>query len=165
MAKPTAERYAALRPAQPMRRAANSSNEYTTQDTSATKIFGSSIDIAGTWASSANTKPATSPIVRNTQPTTMARWFIWSSTCRHGDLSDLHRPHADDERVRQCRRREHRRRQTRGNGRAPREVEAVTDERADVEDQRDDVHRVGPKYPSFVRAATPGRPTCTTIRR
>ena len=40
--------------------------------------------MAGTFASIANTTPAMSPIVRNTQPTMIARWFIWSSTCSEG---------------------------------------------------------------------------------
>src|ERR1043166_8349275 len=61
-----------------MRRAANSSNEYTSQQISATKILGSSSDsIDGTCASIAKTTPAMRPIVRKTQPTTIARWFIW----------------------------------------------------------------------------------------
>src|SRR6476661_6255921 len=84
--KPSAERYAVRRPPQPMRRAANSSNEYTAQQRSATKIFGSCNDIAYMRGSSAadgmartsavNTTPAIKPAVRKIHPITMACWFM-----------------------------------------------------------------------------------------
>ena len=47
------ELFAARRPPQPIRRAANTSNEYTSQHRSATKIFGSCSDMACTRGSPA----------------------------------------------------------------------------------------------------------------
>src|SRR3954465_14935631 len=79
--KPKADSQAARRPVQPIARRANSANEYTAQHTSATRIFGSTGDIAcargsdDPWTWLAQMPPTVMPIVRNIQPMVTTRPF------------------------------------------------------------------------------------------
>src|SRR5262245_57844763 len=85
-AKSTDDSHAARRPVHPQVRLAKTANEYTSHVSTATKIFGSSIDIARRFGSSGaivracavHTAPTMTPKVRNTQPTVTAREFMMS---------------------------------------------------------------------------------------
>src|ERR1043165_7807338 len=88
-AKPSDDSHAARRPVQPSVRRATNAHEYTAQVSRATKIFGSSSDIAlmfGSFGSTprawaVQTTPTITPSVRKIQPTVTAREFITSRIC------------------------------------------------------------------------------------
>src|SRR5678815_1339876 len=91
-ANPTDDSHAARRPVHPQVRLAKTANAYTAHVSSATKIFGSSIDMARRFGSSGaivracavHTAPTMTPKVRNIQPTVTAREFITSRICNDG---------------------------------------------------------------------------------
>ena len=91
MAKPTAESHAARRPVHPIVERAKTSNESPPcqqgdEDLRVIERHRLQVGVPGRERArcAVQTTPTTTPIVKNSQPTTTAREFIASSTCSDG---------------------------------------------------------------------------------